>query len=150
MVVVAIDVGTVRVGAAWGDSTVGIAFPLAVWPKAQGRAERELVAVIAERQPAVVVVGLPLGPAGERTATCDVVEGFVRRVSKRASVRVEFVDESFSSHDAAERLASAGAERSELDAYAACLILERYFAYNVVHTYNDPHNRESKNRESKK
>lgn len=126
MVVVAIDVGTVRVGAAWGDSAVGIAFPLAVWPKAQGRAERELLAVLAERTPEVLVVGLPLGPAGERTATCDVVEGFVRRLVKRAAIRVEFVDEAFSSEDALERLRSAGAERAELDAYAACLILERY------------------------
>jgi putative Holliday junction resolvase len=138
MVVLAIDVGTVRVGAAWGDSTVGIAFPLAVWPKAQGRAERELIAVLVERKVDVLVVGLPLGPHGERTATCDVVEGFVRRLSKRASVRVEFVDEAFSSQEAAERLESAGAERSELDAYAACLILERYF------TYNPSQHRESK------
>lgn len=131
MVVLAIDIGTVRVGAAWGDSTVGIAFPLAVWPKAQGRAERELIAVLAERKVELLVVGLPLGPQGERTATCDVVEGFVRRLSKRASIRVEFIDEAFSSQDAAERLESADAERSELDAYAACLILERYFTYNT-------------------
>jgi putative Holliday junction resolvase len=131
MVVVALDVGTVRVGAAWGDSTVGIAFPLAVWPKAQGRAERELIAVLAERKPELLVVGVPLGPAGERTATCDVVEGFVRRLLKRAKIRVEFVDEAFSSEDALERLRSAGAERAELDAYAACLILERYFAQNA-------------------
>lgn len=130
MNVVALDVGTVRVGAAWGDSAVGIAFPLAVWPKAQGRAEREVMAVLAERQVAVLVVGLPLGPHGERTATCGVVEGFVRRLTKRVAIKVEFVDEAFSSHDAAERLESAGALRSELDAYAACLILERYFRNN--------------------
>jgi putative Holliday junction resolvase len=87
--------------------------------------------VLAERKVELLVVGLPLGLQGERTATCDVVEGFVRRLSKRASIRVEFVDEAFSSQDAAERLESAGAERSELDAYAACLILERYFTYNT-------------------
>jgi putative Holliday junction resolvase len=128
MVVVAVDVGTVRVGAAWGDTAVGIAFPLAVWPKAQGRAERELIATLVERKPELLVVGLPLGPAGERTATCDVVEGFVRRLQKRVTIRVEFVDEAFSSEDALEQLRSVGAERTELDAYAACLILERYFA----------------------
>ena len=128
MIVVAIDVGTVRVGAAWGDAKVGIAFPLAVWPKAQGRAERELLAVIGERRPEVVVVGLPLGPQGERTATCEVVEGFVRRLVKRVSVRVEYIDEAFSSEDAAERVRSAGAAIADIDAYAACVILERYFS----------------------
>jgi putative Holliday junction resolvase len=132
MLVVAVDVGTVRVGVACGDSTLGIAFPLAVWPKAQGRAERELIAVLAERKVELLVVGVPLGPQGERTATCDVVDGFVRRLLKRASVRVEFVDEAFSSDEATERLKSAGAERAQLDAYAACLILERYFEYNAV------------------
>lgn len=129
MIVLSIDVGTVRVGAAWGDSNVGIAFPIAVWPKAQGRAERELIAVIAERQPEVIVVGLPLGEHGERTATCEVVEGFVRRLCKRVPIKVEYIDESFSSEEAAERLqrAGLGAGSPELDAYAACVILERYF-----------------------
>ncbi|MFN4896778.1 MAG: Holliday junction resolvase RuvX [Pseudomonadota bacterium] len=127
MVVLAVDVGTVRVGAAWGDSSVKIAFPLAVWPKAQGGAERELLKVIAERRPELLVVGLPLGPSGERTATCEIVEGFVRRLVKRAPIRIEYIDEAFSSHDALERLRSAGAERTQLDAFAACLILERYF-----------------------
>lgn len=128
MLVVAIDVGTVRVGVASGDSAVGIAFPLAVWPKAQSRAERELVQVIRERQPGLLVVGMPLGPAGERTATCEIVDQFVRRLSKRVAIQVEFVDEAFSSEDARERLQSAGAADSELDAYAASIILERYFA----------------------
>ena len=128
MLVVAIDVGTVRVGAASGDSAVGIAFPLAVWPRAQGQAERALVEVIRERQPGVLVVGMPLGPNGERTATCDVVEQFVRRLSKRVAIQVEFVDEAFSSEDARERLQSAAAADAELDAYAAAIILERYFS----------------------
>lgn len=126
--IIALDIGTVRVGVASGDRSVGIAFPLAVWPKAQGRAERELLKLIAERQPELLVVGLPLGPNGERTSMCEVVDGFVRRILKRVEIRVEFVDESFSSEDALQRLKSAGAERIELDAYAACLILERYFS----------------------
>jgi RNase H-fold protein (predicted Holliday junction resolvase) len=40
---------------------------------------------------------------------------------------VVYVDEAFSSDEAAERLTQAGASAEQLDAYAACLILERYF-----------------------
>jgi RNase H-fold protein (predicted Holliday junction resolvase) len=38
-----------------------------------------------------------------------------------------YVDESFSSDEAMERLSAAGAAPDQIDAYAACLILERYF-----------------------
>lgn len=131
MMILAIDVGTVRVGCAWGDSSVRMAFPVAVWDRAQGRAEKALIAEIASRNAEVLVVGLPLGPYGERTPTCDAVEAFVARVQKRVAIRVEYVDEAFSSDDAAERLAAAGAVRKELDAYAACLILERFFEVEI-------------------
>jgi putative Holliday junction resolvase len=127
MVILAIDVGTVRVGCAWGDASVNMAFPVAVWERAQGRAEKALIAEIQRRNAEVLVVGLPLGPQGERTPTCNAIEAFVARLRKRTAIRVEYVDEAFSSDDAAERLAAAGAERKELDAYAACLILERFF-----------------------
>ena len=126
MILLGIDVGTVRVGVAWSDSSVKIPFPLAVWPKAQGRAERELLREIEARKAKVLVVGLPLGPNDERTTICDIVESFTRRLSKRTSIEIVYVDESFSSDEASERLRAAGADRAELDAYAACLILERY------------------------
>jgi putative Holliday junction resolvase len=127
MIILAIDVGTVRVGCAWGDDSVKIPFPLAVFERAQGRAEQALIQEIKERKAQLLVVGLPLGPNGERTPQCDSVESFVRRLSKRSSIKVAFTDESFSSDDALERLKAAGAAPGELDAYAACLILESYF-----------------------
>jgi putative Holliday junction resolvase len=127
MIIVAIDVGTVRVGCAFGDDSVKIPFPLAVFERAQGRAEQALIQEIKERKAELLVVGLPLGPNGERTPQCESVESFVRRLSKRTSIKVAFVDESFSSDDALERLQAAGAKPGELDAYAACLILESYF-----------------------
>jgi putative Holliday junction resolvase len=127
MIILAIDVGTVRVGCAWGDDSVRIPFPLAVFERAQGRAEQALIREINERKAELLVVGLPLGPSGERTPQCESVESFVRRLSKRISIKAVFVDESFSSDDALERLQAARATPGELDAYAACLILESYF-----------------------
>jgi putative Holliday junction resolvase len=128
MVIVAIDVGTVRVGCAWSDSSVQLPFPVAVWERAQGRAEQALLEELKVRNAELLVVGLPLDANGNQTAICQSILAFVRRLSKRCSIRVVYVDEAFSSDDALSRLQSVGAEPRELDAYAACLILERYFA----------------------
>jgi putative Holliday junction resolvase len=128
MIILAIDVGTVRVGCASGDTSVKIPFPVAVWERAQNRAEQALLSELAQRKAELLVVGLPLGPEGERTATCDSILAFVRRLSKRTSVKIVYVDESFSSHEAETRLKAAGATTHHIDAHAACLILEHYFA----------------------
>lgn len=127
MVILGVDVGTVRVGCAVADDQTRIPFPVAVWPRAQARAEKALLAAIADRKADLLVVGLPLGPNGERTTMCDNVEAFVSRLAKRASITVVYIDEAFSSDEASQRLAAANSSPSELDAYAACLILERYF-----------------------
>lgn len=128
MVIVCIDVGSVRIGCAWGDSTVKIPFPVAVWERAQGRAEKALLKELQDRKAELLVVGLPLGPHGERTSTCDLVESFVARIAKRCAIKVEYVDEAFSSEEATDRLHAAGAAPSAIDSHAACLILERYFS----------------------
>jgi putative Holliday junction resolvase len=127
MVILCIDVGTVRVGVAWADSLVRIPFPIGVWDRAQGRAEKALLQEIETRKAELLVVGLPLGPNDERTPTCDGIEAFVKRLAKRTPIKTVFTDEAFSSDEATKRLQAAGAAPQELDAYAACLILERYF-----------------------
>lgn len=127
MIILGIDVGTVRVGCAVADDTTKIAFPVAVWERAQSRAERALLETIAERKAELLVVGMPLGPTGETTSMCENVKAFVTRLAKRSPITVVYVDEAFSSQEVVDRLARAHSSRSELDAYAACLILERYF-----------------------
>jgi putative Holliday junction resolvase len=126
MNILAIDVGTVRVGCAASNAAVGIPFPVAVWPRAQARAEKALLATIAERSAELLVVGLPLGPHGEKTAICENIEAFVTRLAKRTPITIVYVDEAFSSDEATQRLRAASASPQEIDAYAACLILERY------------------------
>ncbi len=131
MVILSLDIGTVRVGCAVADDSVRIPFPVAVWPRAKYEAEKALLAQIEERKAGLLVVGLPLGPSGERTPICDSIEGFVRRLAKRSPIKIVYVDESFSSREASERLAAGGGDPSRhVDAMAACLILERYFEQN--------------------
>jgi putative Holliday junction resolvase len=127
MTIIAVDVGTVRVGCAAADETVRIPFPVAVWPRAQARAERELLNILKERQATLLVVGLPLDPNGHRTPICENIEGFIRRIAKRAVIKIVYVDEAFSSVEATQRAAQSFSSVKEVDAFAACLILERYF-----------------------
>jgi putative Holliday junction resolvase len=129
MVVLAVDVGTVRVGCASADSSVRIPFPVAVWPRAKNEAEAALLQEITLRKASLLVIGMPYGPNGEHTTMCDHVESFVRRVSKRSGIQIALVDESFSSTEASDKLTASRSTR-EIDAYAACLILDRYFELN--------------------
>jgi putative Holliday junction resolvase len=129
-VILGVDVGTVRVGCAVADDQVRIPFPVAIWAKAQGAAERELLRTIQERGASTVVIGLPLGMNGEETEMCGIARTFARRLLKRANVTVHFVDESFSSDEAREIKEAKG----PLDSSAACLILERYFKYGPLGT----------------
>jgi putative Holliday junction resolvase len=131
MVVLAIDVGTVRVGCASADSSVRISFPVAVWPRAKNQAETALLQEIATRKADLLVVGMPYGPNGEYTSMCDHVESFIRRISKRSGIQIAVVDESFSSAEASDKVRPSGASQ-EIDAYAACLILDRYFEQNLA------------------
>jgi putative Holliday junction resolvase len=126
MVILSIDVGTVRVGCAVADSSTRISFPVAVWPKAKNQAEVALLKEITDRAATVLVVGMPYGPNGERTAMCETAENFARRISKRSPITIAFVDESFSSEEAHERARHASSSAQAVDAFAACLILDRY------------------------
>jgi len=127
MAIIGIDVGSVRVGVAIADPSVRIAFPVGVWPRAQAQAERKILELITERNALLLVVGVPLDADGKPTKTCENVDAFVRRLAKRTSIKIEYVDEAFTSLEASERLSEASSGTQHVDAIAACLILERYF-----------------------
>lgn len=127
MAIIGVDVGTVRVGVAIADPLVRIPFPLGVWPRAQGQAEAKLLELIAERGASLAIFGLPLDEEGRPTKTCENVQAFVRRLAKRTTIKIEYVDEAFTSVEASERLSAASSGTQHIDAAAACLILERYF-----------------------
>lgn len=127
MAIIGIDVGTLRVGVAIADPTVRIPFPVATWPRAAYEAEKSILRLITERSATTLVVGIPLNERGERTDICDMVEAFVRRIAKRAAIAIEYIDEAFSSAEAQEMLRQGNKRAETIDAYAACVILNRYF-----------------------
>ena len=125
--IIALDVGKAKVGVATSDSEVRIPHSYAIWKRASAQAEKQLIEFIKEQKPLFLVVGLPLSNDGSKNSQCEDVENFVRRVTKRINVPVNFIDESYSSIEAQEILREQGKAFKADDAIAACLILERYF-----------------------
>ena len=86
-------------------------------------------------QPDMAVVGLPYNVDGSDSDMTVAARGFAAELARRYSLEVALVDERYSSLEAEARLKSAresGLRRrrvakSDVDAAAACVILERWF-----------------------
>jgi putative Holliday junction resolvase len=129
---VGLDVGDKRVGVAVADVDSGLAFPYAVHPRAAGRAEKEILALLGSLGCSCVIVGLPLSEGGEKNEQCLKVERFCERLKKRAQLDVYYVDEYASSAEAEDLLRARGrtlqgnAGKGLVDAASAAIILQRY------------------------
>ena len=130
--ILAFDVGEKRIGVAVGEALLRQSHPLTVI-HAQANAERfaAIAALIAEWQPALLLVGLPLSLDGNphgMTARCT---RFANQLKGRFGLPVAFADERLTSLDAQERLRETGhnakSAKAHLDAVAAQLILQSYF-----------------------
>ena len=112
--ILSLDVGDRRVGTALSDNDEKFAYPHEGYERAGGRAEKEILHLIKDRQISVVVVGLPLGEHDERNEQCLKVEQFSRRIAKRAAVKLIFVDEYGSTEEAKERLLLSGRDERKI------------------------------------
>ena len=135
-----IDVGDKRVGVAFLNAEVGIAFPQK--PLARQEALHKLTLLVSERQVSIIIVGLPLTAEGKMTPQAQKVKKFIGQIqSAGLGVDIRYVDEHLSSEDASERLREAGksvqdARRSgELDCLVAALLLEGYIRGEIPEVY---------------
>lgn len=128
----AFDFGARRIGIATGNTISASANPLETIDeeKTDPRFAR-IAALIAEWQPAALVVGLPSNDDGtphELTALC---RRFANRLKGRFGLPVILVDERYTSLAASSRLNEAGVhgrkQKALLDQYAAQQILQAYF-----------------------
>lgn len=123
MRVLALDHGTVRMGAALSDPSGILATPLPVIEPPEPRAVAELVA---EHGVELVVVGLPLHLSGEEGSQAALARTFCAELEAMLAVPVETYDERLTSRMAdASRRAGAAAAR---DSIAAAHMLEGYLA----------------------
>jgi putative Holliday junction resolvase len=116
----ALDYGAARTGVAVSDATGTLARPLCVVERAAGEAGLDrVVALVAEHEAEVVVVGLPLTLRGERGEQARETEAFVEALRGRLDVPVETEDERFTT-----ALAQQTGGRAPEDALAAAHLLQ--------------------------
>jgi putative Holliday junction resolvase len=135
-VVLAFDFGLRRIGVASGDTVSRTAAPLDAVPGGAGGPRWEAIdALLREWQPALIVVGLPYNVDGSDGAMTHAAREFANEAARRYGLEVALVDERYSSREAEARLKSARASgqrrrrvvKADVDAAAACVILERWF-----------------------
>lgn len=133
--ILAFDFGRRRIGVATGDSVSRSAAPrgaLLVGPA--GPPWDAIGSLLRDWQPAVIVVGLPYNVDGSESAVAGAARAFAGELAERYGVMVKLVDERYSSIEAGTRLKGAResglrkrrVEKSDVDAAAACIILERW------------------------
>ncbi len=135
-IVLAFDFGLRRIGVACGDTVSRSASALESVPAGpNGPRWEQIGALMGDWQPDMAVVGLPYNVDGSDSDMTGAARGFAAELARRYALAVVLVDERYSSLEAESRLKSAresGLRRrrvakSDVDAAAACVILERWF-----------------------
>ena len=134
--VLAFDFGLQRIGVAVGEVAPRTAHPLPPLAAAtQSGRFTAIEALVKEWKPVLFVVGRPLGEDGAPREMTRRAERFARQLEGRFGLRVQLVDERYSSVEVESRMRAAyGARKAvklargkALDSQAAQLVLEQYF-----------------------
>jgi putative Holliday junction resolvase len=134
--VLAFDYGRRRIGVAAGDTLSRSASALqTVAAGPSGPRWDSIDALLREWRPALLIVGLPYNVDGSESAMTAAARGFATALEARYRLSVELVDERYSSLEAGARLRTARTaglrrrvSKSDVDAAAACVILERWIS----------------------
>ena len=86
-------------------------------------------------QPSILVVGLPYNVDDSESDITGAARGFANELAERYALPVRLIDERYSSLEAGSRLKAARESglrkrrvaKADVDAAAACIILERWF-----------------------
>lgn len=119
-VVLAFDFGTRRIGVAIGNTLTRSARPLASVQAQGGALWTSIEKQITEWAPMQIVVGIPRHPDGAAHEMTARAEKFARQLEGRFRLPVARVDERFST--------TAAADADDVDAAAAAVILQQWFA----------------------
>lgn len=135
--VLAFDFGTRRIGVASGQEMLGTGHPVAMILARDGIPNwDEIESLLAEWQPDLIVVGLPLNMDDTENEMCAKARKFGKRLHGRYHLPVEMVDERLTSFEAKGEVISAGGSRDfgrhGVDDRAAVLILETWFGMQSV------------------
>lgn len=129
----ALDVGTVRIGVALASSVVRLAHPLITLPSDKNFTE-SLLQIIKDEAVGTLIVGLPRGLDGQETSQTELVRQFTTVMQSKVNLPVYFQDEALTSQKAKQELEARGKpyQKHQVDALAATYILEDYLKDNEV------------------
>jgi putative Holliday junction resolvase len=119
----AFDYGTRRVGVACGNTLLREAQPLRTIALEGDARFKAIQGLIAEWQPAALVIGVPFHPDGAEHENTQRARKFGRQLAGRFGLPVIEIDERYTTTEAREQ----GADERNIDAAAAAIILNQYF-----------------------
>ncbi len=132
MRVLGLDIGERRIGIALSDPSGTLARPLQTLVRSSRPADfAALAALVAEHEVELVVVGRPLSLDGSEGPQARRIARYADALAAHLPVPVVFWDERFTTVEAEEilrrnRRRRKRADRADVDAVAAALILQRY------------------------
>jgi len=139
MPVMALDVGTKRIGVAVADPGGSFALPILVLERTNLQADLQRIVELAKEYDAdELVVGDPIRLSGERGLAAEQIDRFVEHLQKKYSGRIHRVDERLTTAQAQRALLAADVSRPKrktvVDKMAAALILETFLARRRLST----------------
>jgi putative Holliday junction resolvase len=125
--ILALDVGTVRIGLAIASAETRLPHPLTTLANGENLTE-QLIGLIENEAATCLVIGLPRGLDGQETAQTAYVREFAKDVDKIVTLPIYFQDEALSSARAKAELEARNKPyaKGDVDALAATFILEDY------------------------
>lgn len=131
--ILALDVGSKRIGVAVSDPGETFALPLRAIDRSNVRADvAAILAVASDYAVTTIVVGDPITLAGTRGPAAEKMDAFVAKLQAAFDGRIARVDERMTTAQATKTLLSADVSRARrrqvVDAMAAALILETFLA----------------------
>lgn len=126
-----IDYGTVRIGVAIADLSVGIASPLETYQRQNDEVDARYFKKLAAEEALVKwVVGLPVHLSGEESQKSHEARQFGKWLTEHTELEVDYFDERYTSAQAEEMLQGANLtskrRKARIDALAAQIMLAAY------------------------
>ena len=133
MAVMALDVGSKRIGVAVADPTGTFALPLTVIERTNLRADLQRISELtSEYSVNEMVIGYPMTLAGTAGPAAEKMDRFIEQLSRVFFGTIHRVDERLTTAQATKTLISADVSRAKrktvVDKMAAALILESFLA----------------------
>lgn len=135
-IVLGFDFGLKRIGVAVGQTLTETASPLKTLKALNGEPNwEELTKLVQQWRPNLLVVGVPVNMDDSPQALTAIARQFAHALKQHLGLPVVEIDERLTTKEARQRLFEIGGyraiEKSEVDSYAAKLILESWLQRKV-------------------